>query len=106
MVEVTYQEDKPKWINWTPELDAMIVGLRMAGNEWQKIAERMGLSRNTVLERGRRLNIPRINRYPTRTVMLEPRDRLPRSPGHPDTWDVITAGTVLEGSEYPIPLFA
>jgi hypothetical protein len=41
-------------------------------------------------------------------VPLEPveaRDRPARPAGHPHTWGMITAGTVLEGEKYPYPVF-
>jgi hypothetical protein len=71
---------------------------------WPALAEAMGLGRNTVIERGRRIgarNLPR--RRPV--VEAEALDRPPRPPGHPDSWGLITAGTVLEGSPYPFPVF-
>jgi hypothetical protein len=38
-------------------------------------------------------------------VAEEARDRPSRQAGHPLTWDLINAGTVLEGEAYPYPVF-
>jgi hypothetical protein len=38
-------------------------------------------------------------------VVPESRDRPPRPPGHPACWGLITAGTLLEGEPYPLPVF-
>lgn len=35
-----------------------------------------------------------------------PDDRPALPPGHPDTWGLINAGTCLEGSPYPFPIFS
>jgi hypothetical protein len=32
-------------------------------------------------------------------------DRLPLPPGHPRSWDLLTAGTLLAGAPYPYPVF-
>ena len=32
-------------------------------------------------------------------------DRAPLPAGHPASWDLLTAGTVLQGSPYPHPVF-
>lgn len=34
-----------------------------------------------------------------------PDDRPALPSGHPDTWGLITAGTCIEGSAYPFPVF-
>ena len=34
-----------------------------------------------------------------------PDDRPPLPSGHPDTWDVINAGTCIAGASYPFPVF-
>jgi hypothetical protein len=94
---------KPR-VDWTPTLDARIRELRGVGMTWDRIAETMGLGRNTVLERGRKIGASRMAR-PRVEVEEEPRDRPARQAGHPDTWHLITIGTVLEGEPYPYPVF-
>ena len=34
-----------------------------------------------------------------------PDDRSPLPPGHPDTWGRITAGTCIDGTPYPFPVY-
>lgn len=89
---------------WTPVMDRQLVGLRAAGASWESIALSFGLGRYTVVERGRRLGARKdVVQLPLSTV--EARDRPPRPSGHPDSWDLINAGTVLAGRPYPFPVF-
>jgi hypothetical protein len=78
--------------------------LRGSGMTWDGIAAEMGLGRNTVLERGRRIGARRMPVAQT-CPQEEPRDRPPRQAGHPLTWELINRGTVLEGEAYPYPVF-
>ncbi len=87
---------------WTPELDAKLLSLRLTGVGWGDIARELELGRYTVVERGRRLGA---RRAPRPRVVVEDRDRPPRPPGHPDSWALITAGTLLDGQAYPYPVF-
>jgi hypothetical protein len=91
-------------VKWTPELDARLRLLRSGGMTWDGIAVAMGLGRNTVLERGRKIGARRVLQKPP-CVVEETRDRAPRQAGHPLTWALITLGTVLEGEAYPYPVF-
>ena len=63
-----------------------------------------GDGRNTVLERGRRIGARRLAQ-PVAKLEEEPRDRPARPPGHPTSWNLINAGTVLDGAPYPFPVF-
>ena len=90
--------------DWTPALDGKLLSLRAAGAEWGDIALAMSLGRYTVVERGRRLGARKMPAM--RALMaIEDRDRPPRVAGHPDSWGLITAGTLLEGQAYPYPVF-
>jgi hypothetical protein len=85
-------------------MDAKLRTLRGGGMTWDAIAAFMGLSRNTVLERGRKIGARRfIQALPN--AVVEARDRPARQAGHPLTWGLINAGTVLEGETYPYPVF-
>jgi hypothetical protein len=88
---------------WTAVLDEALLTLRGAGLTWDQVATELDLTRNTVVERGRRIGA----RGPRRSMdmILEPRDRPARPPGHPATWALITDGTVLAGQPYPFPVF-
>jgi len=90
-------------IKWTPGLDETLLGLRAAGTTWDGIARRMGLGRNTVLERGRKIGARRLP--PPPPLVEEARDRPSRQAGHPETWGLLTTGTLLEGEAYPYPVF-
>ena len=89
---------------WTPGLDRKLIGLRAAGASWASIAVSLGLGRYTVVERGRRLGA-RKDLVQLPMILAEARDRPPRPSGHPDSWNLINAGTVLDGQAYPFPVF-
>jgi hypothetical protein len=91
-------------VKWTAELDGRLRELRSGGMTWDGIAAAMALGRNTVLERGRKIGARRIRKAPC-CALEEPRDRPARQAGHPLTWGLINAGTVLEGEAYPYPVF-
>ena len=91
-------------VKWTPELDEQLRSLRREGVTWDGIAGAMSLGRNTVLERGRKIGARRLPPAP-QPAAEEPRDRPARQAGHPTTWAMITAGTLLEGEAYPYPVF-
>ena len=93
----------PAKFHWTDAQDTRIRRLRAEGASWDSIAALLGLSRWSVIERGRRIGA----RPPVREAVTPPEDpgRDPLPAGHPRSWDVLTAGTVLEGSPYPLPVF-
>ncbi len=91
-------------VRWTEELDGWLTQLREVGTTWDGIALAMGLGRNTVLERGRKIGARRLRLGPPREPE-EARDRPARQAGHPQTWGLLTLGTVLEGEAYPYPVF-
>jgi len=94
----------PARVVWTAVLDGKIRRLRTAGLTWDEVARDVRLGRNTVLERGRRIGARRPKPHPD-PVTDEEADRPTRPAGHPDTWNLITSGTVLEGAPYPFPVF-
>ena len=93
----------PKKFIWTDAQDTRIRRLRTEGASWDTIAAVLGLSRWAVIERGRRIGA----RPPPREFVppLEDPTRDPLPAGHPRSWDVLTAGTVLESTPYPLPYF-
>lgn len=92
-------------IVWTDALDAKLRALRFAGVTWDAIAVLMSMGRNSVLERGRKIGARRENQVIPLPEPEEPRDRPCLEAGHPRTWGMLTAGTSLEGSPYPYPVF-
>jgi hypothetical protein len=94
----------PQKLVWTPAQDAMIKRLRAEGATWDVIATAMSVSRFTIIDRGRRIGARRPP--PEFTPPSEDLSRPPLPAGHPRTWRPLIVGTVLEGSEYPLPVFA
>jgi hypothetical protein len=89
---------------WTAAQDTQIRRLRAEGASWDGIAAILGLSRWSVIERGRRIGA----RPPSHEFVPPPEDpaRDPVPAGHPRSWDILTAGTVLENTPYPLPVFS
>jgi hypothetical protein len=93
----------PRKLVWTEAQDSQIRRLRAEGASWDTVATILGLARWTVIDRGRRIRALR----PLRQSMTPQEDpsRDPLPAGHPRSWNVLTAGTVLEGTPYPLPVF-
>jgi hypothetical protein len=93
-------------VSWTPALDGRLRVLRAAGLTWDQVAAEMRLGRYIVLERGRRIGVPKPRRSASAPLAaVEPADRPTRPAGHPETWGLINEGTVLAGTPYPYPVF-
>ena len=93
----------PKSHTWTAAEDAQLRRLRIEGVAWDTIAATFRMTRWTVIERGRRIG----TRRPPPDFKPPPEDpaREPLPAGHPRSWGAITAGTLLEGTPYPLPVF-
>ena len=91
----------PLKLRWTNAQDTRIRQLRAEGATWDAIAAALCLTRSAVIERGRRIGA----RPPPPEFVAEPEDphRGPLPAGHPRTWGVLNAGTVLAGEPYPSP---
>jgi hypothetical protein len=77
---------------WTAATDGVICTMREAGDTWAAIGGALGLSRNTVIERGRRLRAfapPKVLVVAEKQVSEDP-NRLPLPAGHPVTWRLIS----------------
>ena len=94
----------PQKLHWTQGQDNQIRRLRAEGASWDAVAATLGLSRWTVIDRGRRIGARRLP--PQAAPPAEDRERVPLPAGHPRTWSILTAGTVLEGVPYPLPFFS
>jgi hypothetical protein len=88
---------------WTNAQDTQIRRLRAEGATWDAIAAVLGMTRWATIDRGRRIGA----RLPPPDFVPPPDDpcREPLAAGHPRSWNAINAGTVLEGTPYPLPVF-
>ena len=88
---------------WTDAQDTQLRRLRAEGACWDAIAAALGLTPWATIARGRLIGA----RLPPPDFVPPPEDPLrePLPAGDPRTWGPITAGTVLEGSPYPLPVF-
>ena len=89
--------------SWTSSMDSVLRELRSKGTTWDEIARAMRLSRNTVLERARKIGARQRQAVPQKAV--EAADRPARPAGHPLTWGLLTENTPIEGGRYPYPVF-
>lgn len=89
---------------WSEAADKVICEMRAAGETWALIGRTLGLSRNTVIERGRRLRAV----APARPLMaakdkdmegLDDPNRPPLRAGHPLTWGLLTDEPFPERNE-------
>ena len=96
----------PAPIVWTTEIDARLLQARADGLPWQSIAAELQVGRNAAIERARRLGLAPSTRIQARpSPVVERIDRPALPPGHPLSWQTITAGTALAGEPYPYPVF-
>jgi hypothetical protein len=84
---------------WTPPRDAWLCRLRLEGATWAEIAAELGVTLDMARERGRKLRARRPP--PGAPVRTEDPDRPSLPPGHPRSWGLLTAGTLLESSPWP-----
>ncbi|HUN44523.1 MAG TPA: AsnC family protein [Acetobacteraceae bacterium] len=87
---------------WTEGQDTQIRRRRIEGANWETIAAELSLPVQAVAKRADRLGLSRAER--TRPLPPDP-TREPLPPGHPDSWNVLTSGTVLQGQPYPLRTF-
>lgn len=92
----------PQARHWSEGADQVIREMRGAGATWAAIGKELGLSRNTVIERGRRLRAA----LPLRPVAvartkdedgLDDPNRPPLRAGHRLTWGLLTEEPFPEG---------
>jgi len=78
---------------WTEEADSLIRAMRLERRTWADIGRSLGLSRNTVIERGRRILAvaPPLPCKPVQEkIVSDDPNRLPLPAGHPLTWTLLT----------------
>ncbi len=83
----------PQARSWSASADLVIRNMRAEGQTWAAIGRSLGLSRNTVIERGRRLcaQAPKRTAAPVvaKLVSDDP-NRATLPAGHPLTWGLLT----------------
>jgi hypothetical protein len=92
-------------VAWTPSMDEALRRVRAKGATWDAAAAALGLGRETVRERGRRIGAERPLALAVPKVERGEDFRPPLPPGHEVTWGLLTSGTVLEGEAYPLRWF-
>jgi hypothetical protein len=84
----------PNAIVWTADLDRSITQCRAKAWSWDRIATKLGLSRFSVIDRGRALED---------TEQQDISDaRRPLPAGSGASWDAICANTCLSGAPYDL----
>jgi hypothetical protein len=92
----------PEARRWTAAADRTIFQMRGAGASWAEIGRTLGLSRNTVIERGRRLRAEapvRVAPPVVKEVVSDDPNRAALRAGHPLTWGLLTSEPYPEGEE-------
>lgn len=84
-------------------MDAQVRRLRAEGASWDCIARSLGVSRYTAIERGRRIGARRPP--PDHVPAPDDPERPPLPAGHSRSWGCLIAGSCLEGTPYPYPVF-
>lgn len=93
--------------NWTEAEDNRIREQRQARVSWDLIAAEIGLSRWTVIDHAKSLDLPAklepgvVALSRATEEWLNDADRDPLPPGHPETWGAITERTSLAGVAWP-----
>jgi hypothetical protein len=87
----------PIAIVWTSDLDRSITQYRAKLWSWDRIATKLGLSRFSVIERGRELESAELSEKD----LSDARRPLPAGSGA--SWDAICANTSLSGSAFDRP---
>jgi len=92
----------PRARQWTETADRVIFQMRGEGQTWAAIGRVLGLSRNTVIERGRRLRAEAPAKKPAPPKdedNLDDPNRAPLPAGHPLTWGLLTSEPYPNGAD-------
>jgi hypothetical protein len=90
----------PQARQWTEIADFTICRMRGGGATWAEIGRTLGLSRNTVIERGRRLRAEapvKVVEPVAKEVISDDPNRGALHAGHPLTWGLLTSEPYPEG---------
>ncbi len=101
--QLAFRPARAEPVAWTPCRDAALRAARADGLRWRDVASRLGVSRWSAIERGRKIGAPRPLARPRPSPEDPNRPALPA--GHPHSWGALVAGTLLDGVPYPAPVF-
>ncbi len=93
---------QPK-IHWTARADAGLRELRALGVAWETIAAALRLNRSTVIRHGLAIGARGPAPVPRPDPDLTDPARGPLPAGHPLSWPLLTAGSMLAATLYPWP---
>lgn len=93
----------PVPLPWSEAMDTQLRRLWAEGTPWDEIARILGRDRHAVVIRV--LTIGARPPPPDFTPSVDDPWREPLPAGHPRSWGALVAGTLLEGTEYPLPFF-
>jgi len=88
---------------WSAPRDFRLRLMRLEGATWEEIAEVLAVAPGRVVARAHQIGA---RRPPKGLAVFEDPAREPLPAGHPRAWRVLTEGTWLAGSRYPIPVSA
>lgn len=88
---------------WSEALDAQLRRLWAEGVPWDDIARALGRERRSVVIRA--IVIGARPPPPDFSPVSHDPEREPLPAGHPRTWGALVAGTLLAGTDYPLPFF-
>jgi len=92
----------PQKLHWSEAADTILRRARAEGHSWDSIAALLGVSRWTAIHRGQRIGA---RRPPPDFIPKPDLSRPPLPAGHPCSWGLLVAGTCLQGTPYPDPVF-
>ena len=87
---------------WNARSDASLARLRKRGFTWETIGFAFGLSRSAVIRRGMLIGLRQPPASRPDPELTNP-GRDPLRAGHPLSWGILTAGTLLENAPYTEP---
>ena len=86
---------------WTAPRDFRLRLMRLEGVAWEEIAGALAVAPEAAVARAARIGA---RRSPLGSAVREDPAREPLPAGHPLAWRVLTEGTWLAGTRYPVPV--
>ena len=84
---------------WSAPRDFRLRLMRLEGAAWEEIAEVLAVAPDVAIARANRIGA---RRPPVSLATFEDPAREPLPAGHPQAWGVLTEGTWLAGTRYPM----